>query len=346
MTTDTNVDLYKVLCLSREATQDDIKRAYKRLALQHHPDKKAGDDKEFKKINEAYQILSDPEKRKIYDLKYEDNINVDLLTKFASILMDIVREKLKEKVAAQQKTQTQSQQQTNGCSPSSPSSPKSPDKPKPIILKMSVDMEDIYHAKVKKIVVKVKRKTDDGMLFKSVPLYISLLNIENEYVFKGQGDDSEDGQECNRSDIIVKIDIGSACIPNVTMDTLFCKYDLHMEYKMSLFEYLYGIDAKLSYFDDETIHIRVEPSARDFVDDGYYNYVHEVIDKGLPYINASSEDNNVKDEVQRGKLYIYCKLYIDKVPRDILLEHKNIFKTYFNKNGEEFEDCGDCEDGK
>lgn len=60
-------DLYNVLGIDRTATTDDIKRAYRRLAHQHHPDKRGGDEEQFKRINAAYQVLSDPDKRARYD---------------------------------------------------------------------------------------------------------------------------------------------------------------------------------------------------------------------------------------------------------------------------------------
>lgn len=60
-------DYYAVLGVERTATADDIKRAYRRLAHQHHPDKKSGDEEKFKKINAAYEILSDEQKRAQYD---------------------------------------------------------------------------------------------------------------------------------------------------------------------------------------------------------------------------------------------------------------------------------------
>jgi len=64
-------DYYEILGISREATQEEIKRAYRRLALKYHPDRNQGDkeaEEKFKEIVEAYSVLSDPEKRKIYDL--------------------------------------------------------------------------------------------------------------------------------------------------------------------------------------------------------------------------------------------------------------------------------------
>ena len=60
-------DYYKILNVEKGASQDNIKRAYRKLAHQHHPDKKGGDEKKFKEINEAYQILGDEQKRKQYD---------------------------------------------------------------------------------------------------------------------------------------------------------------------------------------------------------------------------------------------------------------------------------------
>jgi molecular chaperone DnaJ len=60
-------DYYKILGIPRNASQEEIKRAYYRLAHKYHPDK-GGDPEKFKEINEAYRVLSDPEKRRQYDM--------------------------------------------------------------------------------------------------------------------------------------------------------------------------------------------------------------------------------------------------------------------------------------
>lgn len=59
--------LYDELDLEPGCSQGDVKKAYKRLSLKWHPDKPTGDEEKFKKINAAYEILSDPKKREIYD---------------------------------------------------------------------------------------------------------------------------------------------------------------------------------------------------------------------------------------------------------------------------------------
>lgn len=58
---------YDILGVSKDASEDEIKRAYRKLALKTHPDKNGGDDTMFKKINLAYETLSDPDKRNAYD---------------------------------------------------------------------------------------------------------------------------------------------------------------------------------------------------------------------------------------------------------------------------------------
>lgn len=61
------MDYYYILGVGRNASQDEIKRAYRKLAMANHPDRPDGNEEKFKKISEAYDILSDPMKRSQYD---------------------------------------------------------------------------------------------------------------------------------------------------------------------------------------------------------------------------------------------------------------------------------------
>jgi curved DNA-binding protein len=63
-------DYYKILGIDKKATQEEIKKTYRKLAITYHPDKNPGNkaaEEKFKEITEAYEVLSDPEKRKKYD---------------------------------------------------------------------------------------------------------------------------------------------------------------------------------------------------------------------------------------------------------------------------------------
>jgi len=60
-------DYYKILGVSKNASKEDIKKAYHQLAHKYHPDKAGGDEKKFKEINEAHQVLSNDKKRAQYD---------------------------------------------------------------------------------------------------------------------------------------------------------------------------------------------------------------------------------------------------------------------------------------
>ena len=60
-------DYYEVLGIGKDASADEIKKAFRRQAIQHHPDKEGGDETKFKEVNEAYEVLKDTAKRQRYD---------------------------------------------------------------------------------------------------------------------------------------------------------------------------------------------------------------------------------------------------------------------------------------
>ena len=69
-------DYYKILGISKGASEDDVRKAYRKMALKFHPDKNksAGAEEKFKEIAEAYEVLSDKRKREIYDKYGEEGL--------------------------------------------------------------------------------------------------------------------------------------------------------------------------------------------------------------------------------------------------------------------------------
>lgn len=66
------MDYYNILGLNRGASQEEIKKAYRSMAMKHHPDR-GGDEKKFKEISHAYDILSNPDKKKMFDMGIDPN---------------------------------------------------------------------------------------------------------------------------------------------------------------------------------------------------------------------------------------------------------------------------------
>lgn len=60
---------YELLGIDKNASKDEIKKAYRKLSLQYHPDRPTGNSDKFKQIGEAYEILSDTEKKRMYDMR-------------------------------------------------------------------------------------------------------------------------------------------------------------------------------------------------------------------------------------------------------------------------------------
>lgn len=67
------MDYYSILNIPKTASVDEIKKAYRKLAMKHHPDRNGGDDTQFKKIQEAYDVLIDPGKKQQYDNPFSNH---------------------------------------------------------------------------------------------------------------------------------------------------------------------------------------------------------------------------------------------------------------------------------
>lgn len=212
---------YEVLGVSRTASDDEIKRAYRRLALQYHPDKNGGDDTMFKRISEAYQILSDPAKRAEYD---------GTQTKTNDVFMKLFNIFLRSFTS-----QTGSRGAEEKAAPPPP--------PKETRVPIYVSLGDLYFGRLKKVVVRVRF----GGEWVTKPLLISLLNYKLHYVFLGDGDDG--------GDLVLLLNI----LPDregIGIDQIVSAYDLYLERDISLYEFYYGCEFEFQHVSGEVLHVK------------------------------------------------------------------------------------------
>lgn len=300
------MDYYKVLGISRDANNEQIKKAFKSMALKHHPDKTGNESDTFKIINEAYQILSDPKKKEMYDITLTVSEGAEkgglgdggggaagneMLSKLISMMFDFLKSKVQEKF-----------KKTDG---------NRQNVKKKISLNINIDMDDIYHGRTRKINVKVKR----GGEFETVSIYICFIDFKPEYVFEGMGDDMEDGE---RGDICVKVNITNN--KGFTIDQLLDSSDIiyQPEIDISLYELYYGKDIDMDFFGTERLTGKVEFEVNKPL-------VHVIKDKGALYTTAD-------DEVKRGNVYLYFKLKLPDVSdlsNSSRNEFENILIQYF-----------------
>jgi DnaJ-class molecular chaperone len=292
-------DYYKLLGIDRDASFDEIKRAYRRTVIKSHPDKVGVNANTANNaynsiydINEAYTILRDPEQKKKYDNEIDygftnDYINpidiIILVTKFMKTINDALNSfphKSKPDIK-----------------------PEADIKPEPDIkinldikLKIDVSLEDLYCKKIKKLIITRKRKGE----YEKKLLYISLLNYESKYIFPNQGDGDANG---NIGDVIVSINITEHDV--FVLDTLIDKYDLWMEMDINLYDYYYGKTIRFKTLDNTDYSFRMDKFNQ-------YSMVHLLKGMGLPYY-----DENKDDELY-GDLYISFKVKLKDLDDDIL----------------------------
>ena len=290
-------DLYKILEVSKDASLDEIKRAYKTLALKYHPDK-CGDihiDK-FNKISNAYHILSDPEKRKAYDETFNNVLmSFDFQKLFCLLLNALLKQNQKKENLRN------------------------------LVIEIPVELQELYKKVIKKICVKVRRFKEKECT-ETIPLYLSLLNYEKQYVYKDIGDEFMMNNQIVKTDIVLVLKIKEH--PVIKIDNIFTQYDLYIQKDISLYQYFYGYEEDLEFF-GKTIHISYDGKRTKTADSenshpGSFCAISTKQGLGLPYYD---QDSNVE---KRGDLYLY--FYV-KLPFEINKEDhefERFLKIYFS----------------
>ncbi len=214
-----SLDCYKVLDIKPEATPDEIKKAYRKQSLIHHPDKGGNADK-FKQVSESYEILSDPDKREIYDQhgyegykEYENDPRRNQQVGFQALG-----------------------------------------------LKCMVSVKELYHGctkqvKVERIVfdgnLKMPHNLKKQMEIVNVEVEIEPMSIYGEKIMKS-GDGHRHKTEDVQGDLVI---ILSPLEDNPTDPLTLEGLDVHYQLSLTLSEALIGFKRRIDYLDGQQIMI-------------------------------------------------------------------------------------------
>jgi DnaJ-class molecular chaperone len=269
--------LYAILELDKSSSQDDIRKSYKRLALKYHPDKNhAAYDDRFPQIKAAYDILSDPIKRDVYDAQYSSRDKIN----YSSVdWRDFINKMVKSMYTIMRKNAF----------------------PDDIIITLKVDIHEIYHKKIKKLNIKVKRWNEDEFMSDHSVIYIDLMNYQSEYRCAGKGDASM-FRKLSNSDIIVKLRINDEA--DVSVPNIFSLYDISVQIPVTLHSFYTDTSFKVS----SLLNIEI-PNERKT------NYVLKGM--GLPFFSEDAEE-------MRGDIYVCLKI---EMPTDPPCEFVDMLKT-------------------
>lgn len=262
---------YETLGVAENASQDEIKKAFRKLAMQYHPDKNSGDkaaEAKFKEINEAYDTLGNEQKRQDYDNRknFQQNMNGQHwsfnMGGMPGGLDDFINNFFNQ----------------NGFGPMHRPQPKNRD----VSLTMTVNLEDIYRGKK----VPLKYNTPSG---RTVDLMVDIpAGVDNgtRIRYQGQGDHAVTGLP--PGDLLLQI---------VSADhPIFERHgsDLHMKMQLDALSAIVGTKKKLDCIDGSKIELNIPSGTQ-------HGTFFRVQGKGMPHRNQ----NNTK-----GDLFVHTLITV------------------------------------
>jgi curved DNA-binding protein len=261
-------DYYKILGVDRKASQDEIKKAYRKLAKKYHPDRNPGDDKikgKFEEISEAYEVLSDPDKKKKYDAlgsnwrsgqnfrpsdDWASTFDFDLGsfmkdfdfssgrggTGFSDFFESIFGNKTNRRTTNRTKTTTDFRNMYNQQS-----------KGKDIRVKLPVTLEDIYYSRTISLSVKIPLVNATGSTeYKTKKFDIKIpKGIKEGQKLRYKGEGSNTTPNGNRGDLYFEIEVEEH--PIYKRDGM----DLYIDLPVTTWEAVLGATLSIPAFDGE-----------------------------------------------------------------------------------------------
>jgi DnaJ-class molecular chaperone len=256
------MDYYKILNVEKNASQEEIKKNYRKMSLKMHPDK-GGDADKFKELNEAFQILGDEKKRKEYDLNLEFgnrkmNMGFDMPENMG-IPIDILKMmfaggNIPNNIPFFNFSQSMNSGNgpnirifRNGVEQYNPMS-----KPVPIIKTIEITLEEAYNGVNKPVDIERWIKEEELKRVEKETLYINIPKGSDNNELILLRDKGNIISENNKGDIKIFL--------KVINNTIFERQGIDLIYKkkISLKEALCGFSFEIKYFNDRTFNIKNE----------------------------------------------------------------------------------------
>lgn len=218
---------YEDLGVEKTASAEEIKKAYRKLSLKYHPDKPNGDQEKFKKINEAYQVLSDTNKRRQYDRPVQSFAGMPHSMGHTGIPEEIINMMFRHNVHFQQRTS----------------------KPVPIMKTLQISLEQAFYGGSMPITIERWVMRDTTKTTEQETVYIDIpsgIDSNEVILLQGKGNQSEKGN----GDVRIQIQL----FPH----TVFERSGLTLLYKkqISLREALCGFSFELKHLNGKQYKIR------------------------------------------------------------------------------------------
>jgi DnaJ-class molecular chaperone len=256
------MDYYKILNVEKNASQEEIKKNYRKMSLKMHPDK-GGDADKFKELNEAFQVLGDEKKRKEYDLNLEFgnrkmNMGFDMPENMG-MPIDILKMMFAGgNIPNNMPFFNFSQSMNSGSGPNirifrngvEQYNPMS--KPVPIIKTIEITLEEAYNGVNKPVDIERWIKEEDVKRVEKETLYINIPKGSDNNELILLRDKGNIISENNKGDIKIFL--------KVINNTIFERQGIDLIYKkkISLKEALCGFSFEIKYFNDRTFNIKNE----------------------------------------------------------------------------------------
>ena len=320
-------DLYNILNLQKNATDTDIKKSYKKLAFKYHPDKNDSENakKKFEDISEAYEILSKPEKRNLYDnfgydcLKENNNIpNINPLELFQSLFnVDFTNMEMDSNIfifsdlSSNPFSQLQNKMTYN----------------------LEVTLEELYHGTKKEF--EIQHKTSNNTL-KSTKYIINIKKGSK------QGDNIIVKEGGNYNSLL-------GCIEDLVIQIVEKKHkkyqrknnDLYREYKISLIQSLCGCNITLDHF-GKKLNLEIKEIIKP-------NSLFQGFNKGMPIKRDSSKEltDGLNDNEYGNLIIDFNIIYPESLSDKQMMylnkifnapekkENKHALQAYYYKDKEE-----------